>query len=101
MSENTLCPYGDSCPTVISNQNKIDLLSQKIELQSEHTNSKLQEVCDDLKEIKNFLNEKLDEKIDSRVKIALDAYQAKVLRWLIVTLLGSGGLSALLAFIIK
>ena len=101
MSESIQCPFGDSCPQTLTNQSKLDLLAQKIELQNSHTNQKLDEVCGDLKEIKTFLNEKLDEKIDSRVKIALDAYQAKVLRWLVVTLLSSGGLSAVLTLILS
>ena len=103
MSENKTiqCPFGDSCPQTLTNQSKLDLLAQKIELQNTHTNQKLDEVCGDLKEIKTFLNEKLDEKIDERVAIALDKVQARMFRWLIVTLLGSGGLSTLLTLLLK
>lgn len=98
------CPYsgnGENCPAVLSNQNKIDLLTQKIEIQSQHTNEKLDEMCSDVKEIKIFLNERLDAKIDERVAIALDKVQARMFRWLIVTLLGSGGLSTLLTLLLK
>ena len=95
------CPYGDSCPAVLSNQNKIDLLTQKIDIQSQHTNEKLDEMCSDVKEIKVFLNERLDDKIDERVAMAMDKYQARIFRWIIATLLSSGGLSAILTLILS
>ena len=95
------CPYGDNCPQTITNQTKLDMLAQKIELQNSYTNEKLDEVCGDLKEIKDFLNKGLEAKIDERVQIALDKYQAKMFRWCLTALLGSGGLSAIIAFLIK
>lgn len=102
MNENTQCPYnGENCPAVLSNQNKIDLLTQKIELQNQHTNEKLDEMCSNVKEIKDFLNKELDKKIDERVQVQMDRFHAKVLRWLVITLLGSGGLSTLLTLILK
>lgn len=102
MNEITQCPYnGESCPAVLSNQNKIDLLTQKIELQNEHANEKLDEMCSNVKEIKEFLNKELDKKIDERITMALDKYQARVFRWIIATLMGSGGLSAVLTLILK
>ena len=101
MSENITCPYEDNCPNVLKSENKIDLLSQKIDLQNQHMNDKLDEVISDVREIKLFLNEGLDKRIDSRINIALDKAQAKMFRWCLGALLGSGGLSALIAFLIK
>ena len=95
------CPYGNDCPQIINNKNSIELLTQKIELQNTYMCEKMDSMASDVKEIKTFLNEKLDEKIDSRVEEALNKYQAKILRWIIATLLGSGGLSALIAVLIK
>lgn len=101
MSETISCPYGDNCPQVITNRNSIELLAQKIDLQNQHINEKMDSMAGDVREMKNFLSEKLDEKIDERIKTALDAYQAKILRWIVCTLLGSGGLSALLTLLLK
>lgn len=101
MSENITCPYEDNCPNVLKSENKIDLLSQKIDLQNQHMNDKLDEVISDVREIKLFLNEGLDKRIDSRINIAMDKAQAKMLRWCLGALLGSGGLSALLTLLLK
>lgn len=95
------CPYNESCPAVLSNQNKIDLLTQKIEMQNQHTIEKLDEMCSDVKDIKIFLNEKLDTRIDERISVAMDKYQARIFRWIIATLVGSGGLSAVLTLLLK
>lgn len=101
MSETMNCPYGDNCPQVLANKNTIELITQKIELQNTYLCEKMDSMASDIKEVKNFLNEKLDEKIDARVEEALNKYQAKILRWIVCTLLGSGGLSAVIAFLIK
>lgn len=100
MSDN-LCPYGDSCPQVITNKNSIELLTQKIDLQNQHINEKIDDIASDVREVKTFLNEKLDDKIDSRISIAMDKMQAKMFRWCLGALLGSGGLSALLTLLLK
>ena len=95
------CPYNDNCPQVLTNKNSIELITQKIELQNTYICEKMDSMASDIREVKNFLNEKLDEKIDARVEEALNKYQAKILRWIVCTLLGSGGLSAIIALLIK
>lgn len=102
MSENTTCPYSpDDCPNILKSQSKIDLLSQKIDLSQKHNDEKFSEILSSLNDIKTFLNEGLEKKIDERVEAALNKYQAKILRWIVMTLLGSGGLSAIIAFLVK
>lgn len=95
------CPYGNECPQILTNKNSIELIAQKIDMQNQFMVDKMSTMADDVREMKNFLSEKLDEKIDERVKTALDTYQAKILRWIVCTLIGSGGLSALLTLLLK
>lgn len=99
MSENIQCPFGDSCPTVLSNQSKIDLLAQKIELQNQFTNEKLQEVCDDLKEAKDFFKDGLVKMIDSRIDAKLNEQKAGILKWVISTAISSGALGSILTML--
>lgn len=101
MSENIQCPFNGSCPQTIQNANEIEKLNERMELQNKYIIEKIDTIASDVREVKTFLNEKLDEKVDERVKIALDAYQAKILRWLLVTLLGSGGLSAIISLLLN
>lgn len=101
MNENK-CPYEISgCPQVISTEGEIKTLNEKIDIQQKYIVEKIDTIGNDVKEIKDFLNRDLDKYVDSRINIALDKMQARMFRWLIGTLLGSGGLSALLALLIK
>lgn len=99
MSDN-LCPYGSSCPQVIATEGEIKSISDRIEVQNKFMVEKMNDISSDVKEVKNFLNEKLDDKIDSRVNIAMDKMQAKMFRWCLGALLGSGGLSAVLTLLL-
>lgn len=99
MSDN-LCPYGSSCPQVIATEGEIKSISDRIEVQNKFMVEKMNDISSDVKEVKNFLNEKLDDKIDSRVNIAMDKMQAKMFRWCLGALLGSGGLSAILTLLL-
>lgn len=101
MSETTNCPYQNDCPQVIQNQSKIELLNQRLDMQQEYIVEKIDTIGSDVKEIKEFLNKDLDKYVDSRINIALDKMQAKMFRWCLGALLGSGGLSALIALLIK
>lgn len=102
MSENIQCPFGTgACPSTINNSNEIERLNERMELQNKYIIEKIDTIATDVREVKTFLNEKLDDKIDERIQIQLDKWQAKIFRWILVTLLGSGGLSALLAVLIK
>lgn len=102
MSEITKCPYdSDKCPQFMSSDNEMKRLSDKMEIQNQYIIEKIDTIASDVKEVKTFLNEGLNKRIDERVNIALDKMQAKMFRWCLAALLGSGGLSALIATIIK
>lgn len=100
--ESQKCPYdGGECPQIMQNKTQIELLTQKIDLQQQHICDRMEDIASNVKEMKTFLNEKLDNKIDSRVSIAIDKLQAKMFRWCLGALLGSGGLSALITLLVK
>ena len=101
MSENISCPYGSACPQVISTEGEIKTLNEKIDIQQRYIVEKIDTIGTDVKEIKEFLNKDLDKYVDSRINIALDKMQAKMFRWCLSALLGSGGLSALITLLIK
>lgn len=102
MDQNVIqCPYGDSCPQVIGVEGEIKTLNEKIEIQQKYIVEKINTIGSDVKEIKEFLNKDLDRYIDARINISLDRLQAKVLRWIIATLLGSGGLATIISLLIK
>lgn len=102
MSEITKCPYdSDKCPQFMSADNEVKRLSDRMEIQNQYIIEKIDTIASDVKEVKTFLNEGLDKRIDARVNIALDKMQAKMFRWCLGAFLGSGGLSALIAIIIK
>ena len=102
MDQNTLqCPYGSNCPQVISNQGEIKSMSDRMDLQQKYIVEKIETIGSDVKEIKEFLNKDLDKYVDARINVALDKMQAKMFRWCLGALLGSGGLSALIALLVK
>lgn len=101
MSETIQCPYGSACPQVVSAEGEIKSVSDRIDLQNKYIVEKIDAIGSDVKEIKEFLNKDLDHYIDARVNISLDRTQAKVLRWIVATLLGSGGLATLISLLIK
>lgn len=100
MSDN-LCPYGSNCPQVIANEGEIRTLNEKIDIQQKYIVEKIDTIGSDVREIKEFLNKDLDRYVDSRINIAMDKLQAKMFRWCLGALLGSGGLSALLTLLLK
>lgn len=101
MSETISCPYGDSCPQVTINRNSIELLAQKIDLQNQHINEKIDSISVDVREVKDFLNTGLDQKIDERIEAAWNAKVAKLTRWIVTSVIGSSGLTALITLLIK
>ena len=102
MDQNIIqCPYGSACPQVVSVEGEIKSISDKMDLQQKYIVEKIETIGSDVKEIKEFLNKDLDRYIDARINISLDRMQAKVLRWIIATLLGSGGLATLISLLIK
>ena len=100
MSDN-ICPYGDNCPQVITNKNSIELLTQKIDLQNQHINEKIDDIASDVREVKDFLNEGLDKKIDERIEAKWNEKVAKLTRWIVTSVVGSSGLTALITLLIK
>lgn len=101
MSETINCPYGDNCPQVITNRNSIELLAQKIDLQNQHINEKMDSISSDVKEVKDFLNEGLDKKIDERIEAAWNKKVASLTKWIVTSVIGSSGLTALITLLIK
>lgn len=102
MSESVVqCPYGSACPQVVSVEGEIKSVSDRIDLQNKYIVEKIDTIGTDVKEIKEFLNKDLDKYVDARVNIAIDKLQAKMFRWCLGALLGSGGLSALIALLVK
>lgn len=96
------CPYEISgCPQVISTEGELRTLNEKIDIQQKYIVEKIDAIGNDVKEIKDFLNKDLDKYVDARINIALDKMQAKMFRWCLGALLGSGGLSALLTLLLK
>ena len=100
MSDNH-CPYGDNCPQVITNKNSIELLTQKIDLQNQHINDKIDDIATSVREVKDFLNEGLDKKIDERIEAKWNEKVAKLTRWIVTSVVGSSGLTALITLLIK
>lgn len=101
MNETISCPYGNACPQVISTEGEIRTLNEKIDIQQKYIVEKIDTIGNDVKEIKDFLNRDLDKYVDARINIALDKIQAKMFRWCLGALLGSGGLSVLLTLLIN
>ena len=76
-------------------------LNEKIEIQQKYIVEKINTIGSDVKEIKEFLNKDLDHYVDARINIAIDKMQARMFRWCLGALLGSGGLSAIIALLVK
>ena len=100
MSE-TMCPYGGECPQVLSNSSEIKRIAERQELQDKYILEKINDMSEDLKEIKSALGPELDKRIDQRIEAKLNEKTAKMARWIITAVLGSGGLSALITLLIS
>ena len=96
------CPYNEGeCPQILQNKTQIELLTQKIDLQNQHICDKMDDIASDVKEMKTFLDEKLDDKIDSRIEAKWNEKVAKLTRWIVTSVVGSSGLTALITLLIK
>ena len=101
MSE-TVCPYGnDKCPQYISVSAEVKNLSDKMDLQNKYVIEKMEDISSDVKEVKNFLNEGLDKKIDERIEAAWNKKVASLTRWIVTSVIGSSGLTALITLLLS
>ena len=100
MSDN-LCPYGNSCPQVIAVEGEIKSVSDRIEIQNKFMVEKMNDISSDVKEVKDYLNQGLDKKIDERIEAKWNEKVARLTRWIVTSVVGSSGLTALITLLIK
>ena len=101
MSE-TVCPYGnDKCPQYISVSAEVKNLSDKMDLQNKYVIEKMEDISTDVKEVKSFLNEGLDKKIDERIEAAWNKKVASLTKWIVTSVIGSSGLTALITLLLS
>lgn len=101
MSETVQCPYGDSCPQYVGVSSEVRSLASKMDLQNKYVIEKMEDISSDVKEVKNFLNEGLDKKIDERIEAAWNKKVASLTRWIVTSVIGSSGLTALITLLIS
>lgn len=102
MSETTSCPYGnDKCPQYISVSAEVKNLSAQMDLQNKYMLEKIDGIATDVKEVKNFLNEGLEKKIDERIEAAWNKKVASLTKWIVTSVIGSSGLTALITLLIS
>ena len=94
------CPYGSECPQILTNKNSIELIAQKIDMQNQFMVDKMSIMADDVREIKDFMNSGLQEIIDERIEAKWNEKITKMTRWVVVSILGAGGLSSLLTILL-
>ena len=95
------CPYGSDCPQVLTNSAEIKMIAERQELQDKYILEKMNDMSSDIKEIKNAIGPELDKRIDERIEAKLNEKTAKMARWVVVSILGSGGLSALITTLLS
>ena len=101
MTEQIQCPYNGECPQIINNSNEIKRLSERMDLQNQYIIEKIDTISSDVKDVKTFLNEGLEKKIDERIEAKLNEKTAHMAKWVVTAILGSGGLSALITFLMN
>lgn len=102
MSDTVQCPYGnDKCPQYIGVSAEVKNLSDKMDLQNKYVIDKIDDIATDVKEVKNFLNEGLDKKIDERIEAAWAKKVAAMTKWIVTSVIGSSGLTALITLLIS
>lgn len=101
MSDTVQCPYGDSCPQFVGVSAEVRSLASKMDLQNKFIIEKMEDISSDVKEVKNFLNEGLDKKIDERIEAKWNEKVAKLTRWIVTSVIGSSGLTALITLLIS
>ena len=101
MSDIVQCPLNDKCPQYISVSAEVKNLSDKMDLQNKYIVEKIDDIATDVKEVKDFLNEGLDKKIDERIEAKWNEKVAKLTRWIVTSVIGSSGLTALITLLIS
>ena len=101
MSDTVQCPYGDNCPQFVGVSSEVRSLASKMDLQNKFMIEKMEDISSDVKEVKNFLNEGLDKKIDERIEAKWNEKVAKLTRWIVTSVIGSSGLTALITLLIS
>lgn len=96
-----VCPYGDNCPQVMSANSDIKLLSNKMDTNQASLIEKVSDISTDIKELRGFLTKDLNKYIDERIENALNKQKAGAFKWVITSLLGSGGLSAVITLLLN
>ena len=72
-----------------------------MDLQNKYIVEKIDDIATDVKEVKDFLNEGLDKKIDERIEAKWNEKVAKLTRWIVTSVIGSSGLTALITLLIS
>lgn len=101
MSDTVQCPYGDSCPQYVGVSAEVRSLASKMDLQNKYVIEKMEDISSDVKEVKNFLGEKLDQKIDERIEAAWAKKVAALTKWIVTSVITSSGLTALITLLIS
>lgn len=96
-----VCPYGDNCPQVVSVTSDVKLLSNKIDTNQAFLVEKVSDISSDIKDLREFLTKDLNAYIDERIENALNKQKAATFKWVITSLLGSGGLSAIITLLLN
>ena len=101
MSENIQCPFNGSCPQTIQNANEIEKLNERMTLQNKYLIEKIDTIATDVREVKQSLGPDLDRRVDERIEAKLNEKTAKMTRWVLTAILGSGGLSAIISLLLS
>lgn len=101
MNETIQCPYGSACPQVVSVEGEIKSISDRMDLQQKYLVEKIETIGADVKSIQQSLGKDLDLRINEKIDAKFNERIAKITRWLIVSILGNGGLTVLISLLVS
>lgn len=82
-------------------ESEVSSLEKVWNLQQKYLQEKITEIGSDVKEMKNFLNDKLDSRIDARIEVYENRKAASFKKWVISAFIGSIAISVATNLLMK
>ena len=101
MSENIQCQDWENCVGLLKLMNQYDKALVETRAEQKLIVEKLDDLTNEVREMKQTVGSDLDKRIDERIENALNKQKAGILKWVISSAIGSGALGSILTMLLK
>ena len=95
------CQDWENCVGLLKLMNQYDKALVETRAEQKLIVEKLDDLTSEVRDMKQSLGSDLDARIDARIEAKFNEKTAKMSRWVVTAILGSGGLSALISLLLS